>query len=87
MTARRADLASLPAWPRLLSADQAAAYLGLSRPTFAGNCPVRACKIGTRTLYDRLELDRWVDRMASGGQPTGFGAKIEAAHGGGDDAP
>jgi len=87
MTAARRDMADLPYWPRLLSVDQAAAYVGVSGPTFTANCPVQAYKIGSRTLYDRQALDRWVDGMATGGKPVGFAAAIEAAHGGGDDAP
>lgn len=53
MTARRANLSGLPDWPRLMSVDQAAAYLGLSAPTFTDRCKVHPCKIGARTLYDR----------------------------------
>jgi predicted DNA-binding transcriptional regulator AlpA len=35
MTARLADLVGLPGWPALLSAEQAAAYCGVSRESFA----------------------------------------------------
>jgi hypothetical protein len=35
MSARLTDLAGLPDWPLMLSAEQAAAYCGVSRDTFA----------------------------------------------------
>lgn len=86
MTARRADLVGLPYWPRLMSAEQAAAYLGISQPTFVERVRIAPCKIGSRALFDRAALDRWVDGLAAEGKPTGFAARIEEAHGGGDDA-
>lgn len=59
------DAASLPFWPRRLSADLAAAYLGISRSTFLlgvddGTWP-EPIRDGRRTLWDRLALDRIVD--------------------------
>lgn len=87
MTARRHDLIGLPDWPRLLSAEQAAAYLGVTAPTFAAKCPVKPCRLfGSRTLYDRKALDRWVDATAPEGKPTGFGDLVEGAHAGDDNA-
>lgn len=47
--------------PRLLSADAAADYCGISAPTFKAECPVIPIKIRTRVLYDRHEIDRWID--------------------------
>ena len=47
--------------PRLLSREQAANYCGLSLPTFQAECPVIPIKIRTRILYDRQEIDRWID--------------------------
>lgn len=34
MVARVEDMAKLPGWPRLLSQEQAAAYLGMAAPSF-----------------------------------------------------
>lgn len=68
MTTRRADIV-LPAGltPRLLSREQAAAYVGLSANAFDGEVaagtfpkpfPLRDTK---RLLWDREELDRTLD--------------------------
>lgn len=58
--------AALPDWPRLMGEDMAARYVSLSATTLRkeGPCPRR---IGRRKLYDRMDLDRWADRL--GGQP------------------
>lgn len=47
--------------PRLLSREDAAAYCGLSVPTFEAECTVIPIKIRTRKLYDRLLIDLWID--------------------------
>jgi hypothetical protein len=49
--------------PRLLSAEVAAIYCGVSVPTFKRVCPVSPKSIRTRVLYDRVEIDRWLDRL------------------------
>lgn len=69
MTARRADIADLPAWPRGLSLEQAAAYVGVTPPTFAKHVRVTPIRIGGRVLYDRTAIDRWLDDAATGGNP------------------
>lgn len=59
--------ASLPDWPRLMSVEQAAAYMGgLSTNTFRalGICPLN---IGKRVFWDRRSLDLYADQLA--GQP------------------
>lgn len=63
MVARREDLVGLPGWPRLLSSEQAGAYLGISAPML-DRIGLTAHRIGGRKLYDRCELDRWVDQQA-----------------------
>jgi hypothetical protein len=56
----------LPDWPRLLSVDLAASYVGLGVTAFEGlGLPAR--RVGRRKLYDRNDLDRWADRLD--GQP------------------
>jgi len=56
----------LPNWPRLMSVEQAADYLSIGRTTLAQQGPTPK-RIGRRVLYDRTDLDRWVDRLS--GQP------------------
>jgi len=57
---------TLPDWPRLMSEPQAAAYVSLSVNTLRANGPSPR-RVGRRVLYDRIDLDRWADRL--GGQP------------------
>lgn len=61
-----ARIGALPAWPRLLSAQLAALYLSLSETTLREHGPAPK-RHGRRILYDRLDLDRWADRLD--GQP------------------
>ena len=54
----------LTGWPRLLSVELAAKYLGLAVQTVrnrAGEIPGRK-RLGRKVVYDRLVLDRWIDR-------------------------
>ena len=67
MVHRKPALADMPQWPRLLSEEQAAAYVGLSLNAFRariGNPWPAAIRIGRRKLYDRNALDRTVDGLA-----------------------
>ena len=51
-------------WPRLLSVEQIAAYLGLAPQTIRNNAdriPGRR-NLGRRVLWDRQVVDRWLDR-------------------------
>jgi hypothetical protein len=53
--------------PRLLTRRQAAAYCGLSAPTFASVCPVAPIafnKSKKLQRYDMRALDRWIDGLA-----------------------
>ena len=58
-------------WPRLLSVDQAAAYLSISPKTIRNALaksavkpfPVRPKKFGKRVLFDIYDLDDFVDQM------------------------
>jgi hypothetical protein len=48
--------------PRLLTAEQAAAYCGVGRENFVARVRVPPIKVfGNRTLYDRVAIDRWLD--------------------------
>ena len=56
----------LPDWPRLLSERLAADYLGIGATTLRERGP-EPKKVGSRTLWDRRDLDRWADALD--GQP------------------
>ncbi len=57
-------MARLSIEPRLLPKSQAAAYCGMSIPTFDRICPVNPVDLELRGFrYDRRELDRWIDGL------------------------
>ncbi|MEM6586617.1 MAG: hypothetical protein AAF692_12770 [Pseudomonadota bacterium] len=67
MTAQpRLDRIRMPDWPRLMPERLAASYLGIGASTLRAS-EIKAKKYGTRTLYDRRDLDRWADALD--GQP------------------
>jgi len=66
----------LPDWPRLMSEDQAAAYLSIGSTNLRENGPSPK-RHGRRVLYDRRDLDRWADRL--GDQPLGERAANDEA--------
>ena len=71
MSGPKPQLADLPHWPRLLSVEQAAAYVGVSASSFVqriGNPWPAALRIGRRKLFDRLAIDRAVDDLSQGGR-------------------
>jgi hypothetical protein len=54
--------------PRLMTRQQAAAYCGVSVPTFVGVCPIKAVALGSGKRlerFDRIFLDRWIDSLSS----------------------
>lgn len=73
MTLHQPDLhrPALPDWPRLMNLPLAAAYVGLGQSTLRERGPAPR-KIGTRSLWDRRDLDRWVDALD--GRPLDAGA-------------
>ena len=51
--------------PRLLTAEQAAAYCSVGRENFETRVGVPPLRLfGNRTLYDIRALDRWLDRQS-----------------------
>lgn len=53
-----------PVTPRLLTADEATAYMGVKSRHSLDRVPVRPVRIGGRVLWDRLALDAWLDGLA-----------------------
>lgn len=67
MTNPMPALSDLPDWPRLMSEEQAAAYVGVSVSTFVaniGNPWPEPIQFGRRKLYDRVAIDRAVDALS-----------------------
>lgn len=74
---RRTPISDLPFWPRLLSHEEAARYVGVSVDVFdtevrAGVWPPaqRRGERGGRLTWDRLALDRAADRASHLESPT-----------------
>lgn len=72
MTAPRLELSRLPDWPRWLSDEFAAAYVGVSASTFREEVkrnvwpqPHRRGATGRLPRWDRHELDLASDRMSN----------------------
>lgn len=66
--------------PRLLNTEQAAAYCGVGRELFEQRVGVAPLKLfGSRILYDRVALDRWLDSQSGlpSNAPTGSGVEWE----------
>jgi hypothetical protein len=54
-----------PLVPRLLTKKQAAAYCGVSVPTFNKSCPVSPSELYSGLKrYDRKQLDAWMDNLS-----------------------
>lgn len=67
-----------PIAPRLLSAEQAAAYLGYATTGLLANIPVKPIQMaeagpGSLPKYDRRALDAWLDRLSGLSVPAGEG--------------
>jgi hypothetical protein len=63
----RKELEKVP-FPRLLSREQAAAFCGVSIPTFTSVCPIKAVALGhgkRLERFDRISLDQWIDSLGS----------------------
>jgi hypothetical protein len=70
----RPTLANVGIAPRLLKRGQAAAYCGVSIPTFTVLCPVPAIALGSGKRlerYDIRSLDGWIDTLGSRGASYG----------------
>ena len=77
----------LPDWPRLLTVDLAAAYVGQSQSGFlaaVGTLWPEALRIGRLRRWDRQSLDKAVDGLG-GPLPPSHDAYMEALEGAEDD--
>jgi hypothetical protein len=74
VVAKADDIANLPFWPRLLSPEQACAYLGVGYRLFQASVAPFVSKISgfgeKRVLYDIRDLDALVDSRKSGPRPS-----------------
>jgi hypothetical protein len=52
-------------WPRLLSRTDAAEYCGVSATHFDKHVPLDPIHLGARRLWDREQLDRWVETFVN----------------------
>ena len=71
---------------RLLNQKQAAAYCGISVPTFLTYCPVRPIAVGAGKRLERYDinaLDNWIDSLSQDGasSPKDWLAKLDGGHG------
>ncbi len=58
--------------PRLLTRAQAAAFVGVSVPTFTAICPIRPIALGTSKRlerYDIIALSNWIESLSCDNQP------------------
>ena len=53
--------------PRLMPAPQAAHYIGVSESTLR-DLPIPRKVLGRKRMYDRLELDAYVDNLTTEGE-------------------
>jgi hypothetical protein len=67
----RLRITDMPAWPRFLSREEAAGYVGVSEPIFdaevaEGKWPagMRRGRKGGRITWDRVAIDRAADRQS-----------------------
>jgi len=75
--------------PRLLTRQQAAAFIGVSEPTFMLVCPVRPIALGPGKRLERYDiraLDAWIDELGRKGAAVrrDWLAVLDAKH---DDRP
>lgn len=62
MVERHGGRVRLPNWPRLMGVSLAAAYFGICPARFR-TIGIRPLRIGRRVLWDRNDLDRFIDGM------------------------
>lgn len=73
---RQRDIKVKEIQPRLLSVDQTAVYLGIASKTIRNRIssdakkpfPVKPKRIGGRVLFDKKELDHYIDSLTTESQ-------------------
>jgi hypothetical protein len=55
---------------RMMTESEAASYCSLPVKTFKGACPVRLVCLGGRSVYDKRDLDQWIDNVKTGSADT-----------------
>lgn len=56
---------------RMLKQSEAASYTGLAVKHFKDTCPVQPIELRPGTvLYDKRDLDVWIDGIKTGAEPT-----------------
>jgi hypothetical protein len=61
---------------RMMNEAEAASYCGLPVKLFKTACPVQMVNLGPRNLYDKRDLDQWIDTEKSGATDTSRDAII-----------
>lgn len=57
--------------PRLMELKHAAEYIGVKAKLFSAICPVTPTLMpGDVKLYDRVDLDEWIDQVKAGAADT-----------------
>ena len=55
---------------RMMSEAEASSYCGLPVKHFKTACPVNLVNLGGRKVYDKRDLDQWIDAEKAGGTDT-----------------
>lgn len=63
---------ALPDWPRGLSLEEAARYVGVSPETFLRYVKILPRMVGARKVWDRRAIDGWFDTDRSAGKDSGL---------------
>ena len=79
-----ARLEKLPDWPARMTAEIAAAYMGIGKSTFLDRYRDCGVQEGSNVLWARLQLDRIVAKQFSMPQPVGHAANEDSSW---DDLP
>jgi hypothetical protein len=55
---------------RMMNESEAASYCGLPVKHFKSTCPVPLVNLAGRQVYDKRDLDQWIDTEKAGGTDT-----------------
>lgn len=74
-----ARLERLPDWPARMTAEIAAAYMGIGKSTFLDRYRDCGVQEGSNVLWARLQLDRMIAKQFSIAQPTARAANEDSS--------